>query len=57
MPSNPNNAKKLLIQSIEDPNPVIFIEHRWLHDQKGHVEKDFNSKKIGKANLLMKVTI
>ncbi|WP_415275932.1 transketolase C-terminal domain-containing protein [Candidatus Pelagibacter sp. Uisw_116] len=54
MPSNPNDAKKMLIQSIKDPNPVIYIEHRWLHDQKGHVEKGFKSKKIGKANLLMK---
>ncbi len=54
MPSNPNDAKKILIQSIIDPNPVIYIEHRWLHDQKGHVEKGFKKKKIGKANLLMK---
>ena len=54
MPSNPNDAKKILIQSIIDPNPVIYIEHRWLHDQKGHVEKSFRSKKIIKANLLMK---
>lgn len=43
-PSNPMDAKKLLINSIFDPNPVIFLEHRWLHniygkDNKPKVEK------------------
>ena len=31
-PSSPYTAKGLLISAIEDPNPVIFIEHRWIHD-------------------------
>ena len=26
--------KRLLIKSIFDPNPVIFLEHRWLHEIK-----------------------
>ena len=38
-PSNPKDAKQLLINSIFDPNPVIFIEHRWLHNICGPVEK------------------
>ena len=38
-PSNPMDAKKLLIDSIFDPNPVIFIEHRWLHNIYGPVKK------------------
>ena len=45
MPSTPDDAKKLLISSIFDPNPVIFLEHRWLHDQKGKVETGFKKKK------------
>lgn len=53
MPSNPDDAKKVLIQSILDPNPVIYIEHRWLHDQKGYVEKGYKTKNLGKGNLLM----
>lgn len=31
-PSNAYDAKGLLIAAVNDPNPVIFIEHRWLHD-------------------------
>ena len=34
-----SDAKNLLIQAIRDPNPVIFIEHRWLHGQKGKIKK------------------
>ena len=46
-PSNPKYAKKLLIDSIFDPNPVIFIEHRWLHNIIGPTEKP----KVAKLNL------
>ena len=38
IPSNPNDAKDLLISSIRSQS-VIFIEHRWLHEMKGKVEK------------------
>ena len=38
MPSTPKDAYQLLIQSIECPDPVIFIEDRWSY---GEVE-DFN---------------
>jgi pyruvate/2-oxoglutarate/acetoin dehydrogenase E1 component len=31
MPSTPADFKGMLLASIEDDNPVIFIEHRWLH--------------------------
>lgn len=34
MPTFPIDAKNLLISSIQDPNPVIFLEHRWLHNIK-----------------------
>lgn len=52
MPSNANDAKKLLISSIFDDNPVIYIEHRWLHEQKGRVENGFIRKKISNADFL-----
>ncbi len=52
MPSNANDAKNLLISSIFDDNPVIYIEHRWLHEQKGRVENGFNKRKINSANIL-----
>lgn len=51
MPTNPNDAYHLLKEAIQDPNPVVFIEHRWLHGQVGLVNnKDVSS--IGTAKLL-----
>ena len=46
-PSNPNDAKKLLISSIRDKSPVIFFEHRWLHQIKSRVDNSTKPLKIG----------
>ncbi|MBO05614.1 MAG: alpha-ketoacid dehydrogenase subunit beta, partial [Parcubacteria group bacterium] len=40
MPSMPYDAKGMLISAIEDNNPVIFIEHRWLFHIKEHVPEE-----------------
>lgn len=40
IPTSPKDAKGLLLTSIFDPNPVIFIEHRWLHGSLGHVPEE-----------------
>ena len=53
-PSNPFNAKGLLISSIEDKNPVIFFEHRWLHETYGYVPKKNYKVKIGKGKIIKK---
>jgi pyruvate dehydrogenase E1 component beta subunit len=37
MPAFAADAKGMLTAAIEDDNPVIFIEHRWLHYATGHV--------------------
>ena len=37
MPTMPADFKGLLLAAIEDDNPVIFIEHRWLHYVTGEV--------------------
>ncbi len=37
MPTTPADAKGLLLSSIFDPNPVVFMEHRWLHEMEGDV--------------------
>lgn len=49
MPATPYDAKGLLISSIEDDNPVIFIEHRWLYNIVGHVPEGVYRVPIGKA--------
>ena len=45
MPTFAEDAGRLLYKSIFDPNPVIFLEHRWLHGIK---DKDILKKKPGK---------
>lgn len=49
MPSNPYDAKGLLVSAVKDNNPVIFIEHRWLHNIEGFVPEDIYEIEIGKA--------
>ena len=48
-PSTPLNAKGLLISSIKDKNPVIFFEHRWLHNTTGYVPKKNITQKLGQS--------
>ncbi|MBF0110727.1 MAG: dehydrogenase [Magnetococcales bacterium] len=40
MPVTPQDAKGMLLAAIDDPNPVIFLEHRWLHGIQGHVPEE-----------------
>lgn len=51
MPTTPHDAKGLLIAAIEDDNPVVFIEHRWLHHIKGEVPEGHYTVPIGPARL------
>lgn len=52
-PSSPTEAKGLLAASIEDPNPVIFFEHKGLYRSiKEDVPEDYFTIEIGKANLV-----
>jgi 2-oxoisovalerate dehydrogenase E1 component len=49
-PSNPQDAKGLLLASFEDPNPVIFFEHKYLYRSlKGQVPDAYYNIEIGKA--------
>lgn len=52
MPANAQDAKGLLLSSIFDPNPVLFLEHRWLHNLSGDVPKRFYKTPIGSARTL-----
>ncbi len=60
-PAFPQDAKGLLATSIEDPNPVLFFEHKALYRSVYQdVSDDYFTIPFGKANLLKegdKVTI
>lgn len=49
MPATPGDAKGLLISSIRDPNPVIFIEYRRLYEIVGEVPEGDFSIPLGRA--------
>ena len=52
MPSSARDAKGLLLSSIFDPNPVLFLEHRWLHNSSSPVESGDYRIPFGKAKKL-----
>jgi acetoin:2,6-dichlorophenolindophenol oxidoreductase subunit beta len=52
MPSTPHDAKGLLIASIEDDNPVVFFEHRWLHNIHGPVPEGHYTVPIGEPRIV-----
>ena len=49
MPTTPADAKGLLLSSIFDPDPVVFLEQRWLHNLRGEVAEGDTRVPIGKA--------
>lgn len=53
MPTTVKDAKGLLLESIFDPNPVVFLEHRWLHNMVGMIPEDDSFRiPIGKCEVL-----
>jgi pyruvate/2-oxoglutarate/acetoin dehydrogenase E1 component len=48
-PSTPYDAKGLLTACIEEDNPVVYIDDRWLYEHKGEVPKELYSVPIGKG--------
>lgn len=52
VPSNPYDAKGLLIQAIRDNDPVIFFEHKVLYSLKGEVPEESYTIPFGKANVV-----
>jgi pyruvate/2-oxoglutarate/acetoin dehydrogenase E1 component len=56
MPTTPHDAKGLLIASIEDDNPVIFLEHRWLSNIAGPVPEGRYRVPLGEARVMREGT-
>lgn len=55
-PSNPQDAKGLLISAIRDDNPVVFLEHQTLYGVKGEVTDDFEPIPLGKGRIVREGT-
>jgi len=51
MPVTPHDVKGMLISSIEDNNPVIFLEHRWLYNIQGEVPEGIYRVPLGKGRI------
>jgi pyruvate dehydrogenase E1 component beta subunit len=51
LPSNPYEAKGLLIQAIRDDDPVIFFEHKVLYDMEGEVPDEPYAIPFGEAQV------
>ena len=54
MPATAYDAKGLLIASIMDNNPVIYIDDRWLYDNEGEVPEGIYEVAIGKGIIRQK---
>jgi 2-oxoisovalerate dehydrogenase E1 component len=54
-PSNPMDAKGLLIAAVNDPNPVLYFEHKALYRSvSGQVPEEYYEIEIGKARHMQK---
>jgi 2-oxoisovalerate dehydrogenase E1 component len=54
-PSTPFDAKGLLIAAVNDPNPVMYFEHKALYRSvSGAIPEDYYEIEIGKARLVQK---
>lgn len=54
-PSTPADAKGLLIAAVNDPNPVLYFEHKALYRSvSGNVPEVYYEVEIGKARLVQK---
>jgi 2-oxoisovalerate dehydrogenase E1 component len=52
-PSNPYDAKGLLTAAINDPNPVLYFEHKALYRSiSGPVPEEYYSLEIGKGRIV-----
>ena len=51
IPSNPYDAKGLLISAIRNDNPVIFVEHKRLYNTKGPVPEEMYTIPFGQAEI------
>ncbi|MCQ8119237.1 alpha-ketoacid dehydrogenase subunit beta [Methylomonas rosea] len=56
MPTTAGDAYHFMLAAIADNNPVLFIEHRWLHHIQGEVDKHCPMAELSGAALLRQGT-
>jgi pyruvate/2-oxoglutarate/acetoin dehydrogenase E1 component len=52
VPSNPYDAKGLLIEAIRDDDPVVFFENKVLYQMEGDVPEEAYTIPFGEANIV-----
>ncbi len=50
-PSTPYDAKGLMVEAIQNDNPVVFVEHKKLYIEKGPVPEEMYSIPFGQADI------
>ena len=50
-PSTPQDAFGLMLSSVEDDNPVVFIEHKMLYGVSGDVDDEIKKIPLGTADI------
>lgn len=50
-PSTPHDAKGMLLAAIEDPDPVMFFEHKLLYKMKGPVPEGYYTEPLHEARI------
>jgi len=54
MPSSPFDAKGMLLAALEDENPVLLLEHRWLYSVTGYVPEDYYTLPISGGSIIQR---
>jgi acetoin:2,6-dichlorophenolindophenol oxidoreductase subunit beta len=54
LPSNPYDAKGLLVDSVLDDNPVLYVEHKSLYGSESEVPEEMFRVPIGKGKIIKK---
>lgn len=52
MPSNPYDAKGLLIAAVRDPSPVVYLDDRWVYGTETDVPEELYEVEIGKGKII-----
>ena len=56
MPTTAYDAKGMLLSAINDNNPVVCLEHRWLYDTTSEIPDGYYEVEIGKSRIVREGT-